>query len=433
MPFTLTMPKLSPTMEEGFITKWHKNIGDKVSAGDVLFEVATDKATVEYNALDEGFLRLVLVENGKEASVGDPVAVFTLSKDEDVSSYTPEGIPQEVKKEVLSIEKAVEVESKPEIVLQPKSSGLQQPAFIPEPPLEKYVYPFPGGSLTDRVKATPFARKLAKEQGIDLSTVKGSGPHQRIVSADLSLAQKGSAYVFGQREIPETTPGSYEEETLSPMRKAIATRLQQSKSFIPHFYVTQVIDAEPMIALRDQLKNGEVKVTFNDIIVRAVALALREHPSLNSGFNSQSNSIIRFKTVDISIAVSVPEGLITPIVRHADFKNLGQIASEVKVLAGKAKAGKLLREEYVGGSFTISNLGMFGVSEFKGIINPPQAGILCIGGVEDKPVVRHGQVVPGKLLTLSLSADHRVVDGSDGAKFIKSLQKLLENPSLLLI
>ena len=429
MPFTLTMPKLSPTMEEGFITKWQKNIGDKVLAGDVLFEVATDKATVEYNSLDDGFLRVILVENGKEAAVGAPIAIFSASKNEDITSYKPEGIAQEVKKEVMPAEKPIEVEVKS----APKAQGMQQPAFIPEPPLEKYVFPFPGELLDDRVKATPYAKKIAKEQGIDLSTVKGSGPHQRIVSSDLSLAQKGSSHVFGKREIPLTVPGSYEEETLSPMRKVISARLQQSKSFIPHFYVTQIIDAEPMLALREQLKNGEVKITVNDIIVRAVALALREHPHLNSGFNSVSNTIIRFKTIDIAIAVSISEGLITPIIRHADFKNLGQIASEVKVLAGKAKAGKLAREEYVGGSFTISNLGMFGISEFKGIINPPQAGILCVGGIEEKPVVRHGHVVPGKVMTLSLSADHRVVDGSDGAKFIKTLQKLLENPSLLLI
>ncbi len=420
-------------MEEGFITKWQKNIGDKILAGDVLFEVATDKATVEYNALDEGFLRVILVENGQEASVGAPIAVFTLSKDEDIASYKPEGVQPEVKKEESSVEVPVESEVKSEIKQAPKIQGMQQPAFTPEPPLEKYTFPFPGGPSDERVKATPYAKKIAKEQGIDLSTVKGSGPHQRIVSGDLILAERGSSYVFGQREIPSIAPGSYEEETLSPMRKVIAARLQQSKSFIPHFYVTQVVDAEPMVALREQLKNGDVKVTFNDILVRAVALTLKEHPALNSGFNSVSNAIIRFKTIDIAIAVSVEEGLITPILRHVDFKNLGQIASEVKVLAGKAKAGKLSREEYVGGSFTISNLGMFGISEFKGIINPPQAAILCVGGIEEKPVIRQGQVIAGKVMTLSLSADHRVVDGADGAKFMKSLQKLLENPSLLLI
>lgn len=217
------------------------------------------------------------------------------------------------------------------------------------------------------------------------------------------------------------------------MRKVIGQRLQQSKTFIPHFYVSQDIDAEPMMHVREQLKNMGHKITFNDLIVRAAALALREHPEMNSGFNSANNSLIRFKTIDISIAVSVPAGLITPIVRYADFKNLGQISSEIRLLAQKAKEGKLSREEYSGGSFTISNLGMYGVSSFAGIINPPQAAILSVAGIEDKPVVKAGEVQAGKVMNVTLSADHRVVDGTDGAKFLKALQKYLENPSILLL
>jgi pyruvate dehydrogenase E2 component (dihydrolipoamide acetyltransferase) len=430
MPFTLMMPKLSPTMEEGSITKWRKNVGDLVEAGDVLFEVATDKATVEHTALDGGFLRSVLVEIGEGVRVGQPVAVFTLSKEEDISSYQPEGLKPEVLPEVKVEETP---EAKPVEKKEPRAaSSMQQPLFTPEPPVENYKYPFPEGPLEGRIRVSPYAKKLAKDQGADLSTIKGSGPRGMIVSRDLASAQKGSK-VFGSRAVPQVAPGSYEEEALSPMRKVIATRLQQSKSFIPHFYVTQHIDAEPMMKLREQLKSGGVKVTVNDIITRATALALKEHPVVNSGFNSETQSIIRFQTIDISIAVSVDAGLITPIVRYADYKNLGQIAVEVRLLAEKAKAGKLAREEYVGGSFTISNLGMYGVSEFKGIINPPQAAILCIGGVEDKVVLRNGMVHPGKSMTLSLSADHRVIDGSDAAKFIKTLQNLLENPALLLI
>ncbi|MBS0627584.1 MAG: pyruvate dehydrogenase complex dihydrolipoamide acetyltransferase [Verrucomicrobia bacterium] len=431
MPFTLTMPKLSPTMEGGVITKWQKNEGEEVKAGDVLFEVATDKATVEYNSLDDGFLRVVLVGNGKEALVGAPVAILSSTKEEDITSYKPESKVQEKEKPAFADTPVFTEEKSAERVVS--TATLSQPAFTPEPALENYEFPFPVGTVDKRIKATPYAKKIAKDKGIDLSTVKGSGPNQRIVSGDLSLGQKGSLYVFGKKEVPSIPPGTYEEEALSPMRKVIAQRLQQSKSFIPHFYVTQVIDAEPMMALREQLKAGDVKVTFNDIVVRALALALKEHPTLNSGFDSVTQSIIYFKTVDISVAVTVPEGLITPIIRHADYKNLGQIASEVKALAEKAKIGKLAREEYMGGSFTLSNLGMFGISEFKGIINPPQAGILCVGGIEDKAVVKSNQVVPGKVMTLSLSADHRVVDGADGAKFMKTLQKLLENPALLIL
>ncbi len=431
MPFTLTMPKLSPTMEAGLITKWHKNVGDQVLAGDVLFAVSTDKATVEYNALDAGFLRSILINGGEEALVGQAVAIFTLTKDEDFSSYKPEGIlPSEEKEEVIVVstkeEKVVIEKPVKEVPLA------KQAAFTPEPPLETYNFPFREGSSSSRIKATPYAKKIAEKEGIDLSTVKGSGPSGRIVSGDLVLGQK-SGCAFGSRGEPSIAPGSYEEESLSPMRKVIGTRLQQSKSFIPHFYITQEVDAEPMMLLREQLKNGEVKVTFNDIIIRAVALTLKQHPSLNSGFNSVSQSIIRFKTIDISIAVSVEEGLITPIIRFADYKNLSQIAVEVKSLAKKAQEGKLTLEEYKGGSFTISNLGMYGISAFQGIINPPQAGILSVGGIQEKPVVRKGAVVPGHVITLSLSADHRVVDGADGAKFMKTLQKLLENPSLLLL
>lgn len=432
MPFTLTMPKLSPTMEEGTIVQWKKKVGDYVKAGDVLFEVATDKATVEHTALDDGFLRTILVGDGKNAKMGQAIAVFTEKNDEDICSYVPEGVfKEEVKPQQQVVEASVQENHLP----QERKDVLvfAQPAFTPEKPFENISFPFPVGSQNPSIKASPYAKKIAQEKGIDLSTIQGTGPHQRITSRDLALGQPDVSVAFGRREAPNLPSGSYEEEPLSPMRKVIAQRLQQSKTWIPHFYVTQEIQIEPLMAVREQLKSGGVKVTFNDLIVRASALALREHPEVNSGFNSVSQSIIRFKTVDISIAVSVGAGLITPIVRHADYKNVGQISVEVRALAEKAKAGKLVREEYVGGSFTISNLGMFGVSEFKGIINPPQAAILCVGGVEEKPVIRQGKVVPGKTMTITLSADHRVIDGADGARFMKTLQRFLENPALLLL
>jgi pyruvate dehydrogenase E2 component (dihydrolipoamide acetyltransferase) len=233
--------------------------------------------------------------------------------------------------------------------------------------------------------------------------------------------------------VPEIAPGTFEEEPLTPMRKAIARRLQESKTFIPHFYVSQEVNAEALESCHRQLKNGGLKVSFNDFAIRACALALREHPHVNSGFNSVNSTTIRFKTIDISVAVTLPEGLITPIVRHADYKNLGQISSEVKSLAERARHGKLQREDYVGGSFTVSNLGMFGVTDFSAIINPPQAAILAVSAIEEKAVVRSGMVVPGKTLMITLSCDHRVIDGVDAAKFVKTVQKYLENPSLLLL
>ncbi len=432
MPFTMTMPKLSPTMEEGTIVKWRKKEGEFVKAGEVLFEVATDKATVEHTVLDEGWLRKILIKEGETAIVNQPVAIFTETKEESIESYQPEGVVAKPPKPEPTPAKE-EVPAKGLAPAAKATGAMQQPAFVPEPPLAHYCFPGPEGEVTGRIPASPLAKKIAKERGIDLTTIKGSGPNGRILSRDLDLAQPAAIVTFGRRETPTTMPGTYEEVSLSPMRKIIAQRLQESKTFIPHFYCTQEILADRMVSLRGELATAGLKVSFNDFIMRASALALREHPNVNSGFNSVNNSLIRFKTIDISVAVSMETGLITPIVRHADYKNLGQISQEVKLLAARAREGKLSREEYTGGSFTVSNLGMFGVSEFVAIINPPQAAILAIGGIEDKPIVKDGQIVPGKTLKLTLSADHRVLDGTDGAKFLKTVQKYLENPSLLLL
>jgi pyruvate dehydrogenase E2 component (dihydrolipoamide acetyltransferase) len=435
MPFTLTMPKLSPTMEEGTIVKWRKKEGEFVKAGDVLFEVTTDKATVEHSALDEGWLRKILIEEEESAVVNQPIAIFTEKEDESIEGYQPEGVVAKLPQpEATSAPAKEEIPAKEAAAPAPKAIGaMQQPAFAPEPPLAKYSFLGPQGEVTGRIPASPLAKKIAREKGIDLTTVKGSGPNGRIMSRDLDLAQPASVVTFGRREVPTTVPGTYEEVALSPMRKVIAQRLQESKTFVPHFYCTQELLADKMVSLRAELATAGLKVSFNDFVMRASALALREHPNVNSGFNSVNNSIIRFKTIDIAVAVSIGAGLITPIVRHADYKNLGQISQEVKLLAARAREGKLSREDYVGGSFTVSNLGMFGISEFVAIINPPQAAIVAIGGIEDKPIVKEGQVVPGKTMKLTLSADHRVLDGADGAKFLKTVQKYLENPSLLLL
>lgn len=433
MPFTITMPKLSPTMEEGSIAKWHKKEGDKVNADELLVEVATDKATVEYNALDEGFLRKILVPAGGHAVVNQPIAIFTEKADESIEGYEPEGITpkQEApKNEELAKEGEAPPKAQAKVAV---TTAMQQPLFSPEPPLENYKFGFPAGKGTKRVAASPLAKKIAKEKGLDLSTVKGSGPGGRVTSKDLDLAQPSQTVTFGKREMPTEVPGSFEEQDLSPMRKVIASRLQQSKSFVPHIYVRQAIDASKMIEVRTQLKNGGLKVTFNDFVIRACALALKDHPDANSGFDSSNQSMIMFKTIDISVAVTVEGGLITPIIRHADYKNLGELSKEVKGLATRAKAGKLQPEEYKGGSFTISNMGMFGITDFAAIINPPQSAILAVGGIADVPVVKNGAVVPGKEMNLILSADHRVLDGAEAAKFLKSIQKYLENPSLLLV
>lgn len=420
MPFTLYMPKLSPTMESGNLVKWHKNVGDQIEAGDLLFDVATDKATIEYNAIDAGWIAKILVAEGKDAAVNQPVAILTEEKGEGIEGYTPEVISEE------SAAGTAQAESKIE---PPKKKEISQQTFVPPPlpPLTKVV-PQEGA----RLLASPLAKRLAQEQGLDLTSVKGTGPRGRIMSRDLTHARK-SGKGRGEKFLPDIAAGSYVEETLSPMRKVISQRLQESKSTIPHFYVEQSIDAEPLISFREQLKQVEYNISFNDAVVKACALALREHPVVNSGFNPASNTLIHYQTVDVAVAVSIPGGLITPIIRFADYKDLLEISTEIKELVQRAKAGRLEAHEYQGGSFSVSNLGMYGVTNFQAIINPPQAGILAIGGISDIPVVKNGAVVPGKILNVTLSVDHRVVDGVAAAQFLKSVQKFLENPVSLLI
>jgi pyruvate dehydrogenase E2 component (dihydrolipoamide acetyltransferase) len=427
MPFTILMPKLSPTMEEGQIVRWHKKEGDLVKEGDLLFEVGTDKATVEYSAPEEGYLRKILALDGAMVALGKPVAIFTKSLQEPIEGFalsTPKDLPK--KEETL-----VKEEKKKQ--LPSLAITLQGPTFAVEPPLSHLFFEEKNSEFHERILASPLARKLAQEQGLDLKSVKGSGPDGRIMSRDLSKAEKESIVSFRSKGSCSFAAGSYEEEKLSPMRQVIAKRLQEAKTFIPHFYLVQEIDASLLVEVRTELKNANIDVTFNDFIIKAAALSLREQPHVNSGFHSEHQTMIRFKTIDIALAVAMEGGLITPIIRFADYKNLGQISSEVKELVARAKEGKLKVEEYKGGSFTISNLGMYGTSEFMAILNPPQAAILAVGAIEDKPVIKANNVVSGKTLKLVLSADHRVVDGSDAALFLKEMKKFLENPALLLI
>lgn len=435
MPFTVNMPKLSPTMEEGTIVKWHKNIDEFVESGDVLLEIATDKATVEYNALDKGWLRKIVVEEGKEASVNQPIAILTETKEESIEGYQlpVEKAPVKTEKEEDKKEEASAASLQVDSNTQKKTASLQQPSFTPEPPLENYRFNYPTQGIESRLFASPLAKKLAKDKNLDLTTVKGTGPNGRIMSRDLETAQPAGAFSFGHREAPQLSPGTYEEQALSPMRKVIGQRLQESKSFIPHFYVRQEIDAEPLIALREQLKNGDLKISVNDLVTRACALALRKHPAINSGFNSVNQTLIQFKTIDIAIAVSVQGGLLTPVIRHADFKNLGELSVEIRALAQKAREGKLDPESYKGGSFTISNLGMYGVSDFQAILNPPQSAILAVSGIHETPVVKQQMIVIGKKMNVTLSVDHRVIDGVAAALFIQTLKIYLENPGLLLL
>lgn len=439
MPFTLTMPKLSPTMDSGTIVHWHKKEGDAIEVGDVLMDVATDKATVEYEAIDSGYLRKLLINEGQEAVVNQPIAVLTETKDESIDGYKPpqmkpeKAFSEEPKSDDGVVSEKGESEATEEPTKVRKGTVLQQPSFVPEAPLENYEFEYPREGIDKKILASPLAKKIAKEKGLDISSVKGSGPNGRIMNRDLGQAQATGTVNFANREAPKMKPGSYEEIALSPIRKVIGQRLQESKSFIPHFYIQQEINAESLLEIREQLKNGEIKVSINDLIVRGCALALRLHPEINRGYNSVNQTIIQFQTIDIAIAVSMEEGLITPIVRHADFKNLGEISAEVRFLAQRAKEGKLEAHEYKGGSFTISNMGMYGVTDFQAIINPPQAAILAVSSIQDRPIVHNGVVVAGKTMNVTLSVDHRVIDGSLAAKFLKTLKHYLENPVLLLV
>lgn len=408
-------------MEMGTLVKWHKKEGDQVETGDLLFEVATDKATVEYNAIDTGWIAKILVQEGKDADINQPVAILTEEKGESIEGFAPE---------IISEEKPVEKKTAPQVTIHAekeapkKEKPKTKPTLTQQPASEKRE--------EKRVLASPLAKRLAKEQGVDLSSMQGTGPSGRIMSRDL-VGVKKSVNERSRKILPDIAPGSYTEETLSPMRKIISQRLQESKSTIPHFYVEQKINAEALVSFREQLKQLKYNISFNDCVVKACALALKEHPVVNSGFNAENNTIIHYQTIDVAVAVSIQGGLITPIIRFADYKELEDISNEIKELAKRAKAGKLEAHEYQGGSFTVSNLGMYGVTNFQAIINPPQAAILAVSGISDAPVVKNGEIAVGKIMNVTLSVDHRVVDGVAAAEFIKSVQKFLENPLSLLM
>lgn len=406
MPFTVTMPKLSPTMETGVIAQWHKNEGEFVNAGEVLLEVSTDKATVEHAALDEGWLRKILVPEGGEASVNQPIAIFTTEENESIEGVEAGQGKASERKETES---------------QPQQKEVEKIERTKEEPIQE--------EHVEKIFASPLAKKIAKEKGIDLAQIQGSGPRNRIVSRDLEEAIPAKV---SQRTV-STPSEAFEEISLTPVRKIIAERLQEAKSTIPHFYVEKTIDASALADLREKLAKHEIKISINDLVTKGVALALKRHPVINSGFDAKKKVIIQYHTIDISIAVSVEGGLITPIVRNADQKRLQEISLEIKTLAKKAREGKLQPQEFQGGSFTISNLGMFGVTSFQAIINPPQAAILAVSSILEQPVVKNGAVVPGKVMNVTISVDHRVIDGVAAAEFLKTLQELLENPLALLI
>ncbi len=409
------LPKLSPTMEEGTLVEWTKKEGDRVEIDDLLAEVETDKATMEFRSFDKGVLLKILVQPGESLAPDTPVAILG-EEGEDIAALLAEVQAGGATKSA-----------------QAPAEREASAAAEPKPATSKQRHgPSPAVSRTDgRVLASPLVRRMAREEGVDLAQVGGSGPHGRIIKRDLeaflaSGGVSGATHGAGPRPAPRIVKAS-------PMRKTIARRLTESKQTVPHFYLTIDIDAEPMIAARRQMNSvldGE-KVSFNDLVLKACAIALRNVPECNASW--MGDEIHYHRVVDVSVAVAVPDGLVTPVVRDADRKGLLAIAREVKALAARAREKKLAPEEMTGGTFSISNLGMYGIEEFAAVINPPEGALLAVGGIRDAVVVRDGQVVAGKRMKVTLSCDHRVVDGAVGARWLQELQRLLQAPMAMLL
>lgn len=425
MLLTLKMPKLSPTMETGTIVKWHKQEMDFLNVGDVLVDIATDKAVISHSATEEGWLRFLIASEGEKITVGQTIAVVSSEKDETANRQD-----FLIKQEKTPTEDNVPEPNPDSSAPTPSSraAGSSQVAFAPERPLGEIYFNSP-----NKKTSSPLARSLARSKNLDLSATKGTGPGGRIVKRDLDYAPKKGLVSFFKNEDESCCPGAYEELPLSPIREVIATRLQASKASVPHFYLTQHVRASALLSVKNQMDALGLKFSINDFVTRACAIALKDFPNINSGFNSVSNKIVMFQTIDISFAVSTSQGLITPIIRCADKKNLQDLREEIQNLVSKAKSGSLKEQEYKGGSFCISNLGMTGVSGFSAIINPPQTAILALGAIETRPVVENDTIVIGKEMSLNLSVDHRVVDGMEAALFLKHIQLLLENPAGLLL
>ena len=420
------MPKLSDTMTEGVVAAWHKKIGDKVSSGELLAEIETDKATMEFESFQDGYLLYIGVEKGKAAPVNSILAILG-NQGEDVSKLVEE--EKKIQKTEDRIQKTEEKKSEPKKEISSplgRSGGAEktpQPAVQSQIPNPKSQIP---NSSDGRLKASPLAKKLAEEKGINISNVKGSGDFGRVVKRDVEtytpFASASSTFVGVE---------SYSEEPVSQMRKTIARRLAESKFSAPHFYLTIEIDMDEVVKARPIINTvTSVKISFNDIVIKAVAAALRKHPKVNSSW--QGDTIRYNEHINIGVAMAVEEGLLVPVVRFADGKTLSQIATEVKEYGQKAKDKKLQSADWEGNTFTISNLGMFGIEEFTAIINPPDACIMAVGAIKQTPVVKNNSMQIGSVMKVTLSCDHRVVDGAKGAAFLQTFKQLMENPVLLL-
>ncbi len=414
MPIEILMPALSPTMKEGNLAKWVKKEGDKIKAGEVIAEIETDKATMEVEAVDEGILGKILIAEGTENVAVNSCIALILEDGEDkkvLDSYKAkvENAPA----------KTAEVAPKQETAIAPAASSKQQI------------------SNSDHIKASPLAKRIAKDGGVNLGGISGSGPHGRIIKDDVILAlNSGGSRVVG------VSRNSQEFRSIknNNIRKVIAKRLLESKQTVPHFYLSCELKIDKLLELRaalneiapqDEKGNPVYKISVNDMIIKAVAMSLHKVPEANSSWTDEA--ILIYNNVDISVAVAIDGGLITPIIKNADQKTIQTISNETKQLVKKAKEGKLQPEEFQGGSFSISNLGMYGIDNFAAIVNPPQSCILAVSRGIEKPIVEHGQIKIAHMMNVTLSSDHRSVDGAVGAEFLKALRRYIEHPILMVV
>lgn len=427
------MPKLSDTMTEGVVAEWHKKVGDTVKSGELLAEIETDKATMEFESFYDGVLLHIGVEKGKPAPVNALLAIIG-EKGEDISGLLkdapaaeasapaqPEAEKQAPVAEAKSEEKVAEAPAKTENATSTQS---------PMEKAETSVAPTQTSLNNGRIVASPLAKKLADERGIDLGFVQGTGDGGRITKRDVDHYVPYNAPVQGFKASAGLTE-SYSDVPNSQMRKAIAKTLTASKFSAPHFYLKMEVDMDNAIAARKAINAMDgVKVSFNDMIIKAVSMALKKHPKVNADW---MGDFIRYNNhIHIGVAVAVDEGLVVPVVRFADSKGISQLGNEIKDLAGRARDKKLKPEEMQGGTFAVSNLGMYGIEDFTSIINPPNGCILSVGQIKETPVIKNGQIVPGNVMKLSLSCDHRVVDGAVGSAFLQTLKNLIENPVAML-
>jgi pyruvate dehydrogenase E2 component (dihydrolipoamide acetyltransferase) len=436
----IQMPKLSDTMTEGTLVAWKKKKGDKVAAGDVIAEIETDKATMEWESPEDGTLTEIYVQEGGKVEVGEKIAFIggegeTAPKEEKKKEPEPKAKEEKTqKKEQAETEKPAPAEEKEPETAPPqedKKPATEKMAPSPEPKSE--------GSDEARVKASPIARRLAAEQGLDLSTIKGTGPDGRVTESDVRAAakSKGGAPPSKPAAPQHISAGEGSRISLSGMRKVIAERLVASKGPVPHFYLNIEVDAGPLMSARAELKSaGEKsdssKITVNDFVLKAAVEAAVKVPKANASFDG--DAIVQYNDVNLGIAVALEEGLVTPVIRAAQGKSLREISEAVKDLAHRARNKRMKPEEFQGGTFTVSNLGSYGIDNFSAIINPPQGFILSIGAIVRKPVIDDcDQIVSGQRMSIGMSCDHRVIDGALGAEYLKELRHLLENPTLLLI